>query len=119
MKLYEKHLLGVRNMSSVWDTFVEASYIMNRDFILRTNDLNLNINLSTGYNNIVGSESTVHVKEYHTVYTGTCYQITGNLSILPPGSLSATLEFDKSLNQDDIPPVCISIFIIHILVTSI
>ena len=102
---------------SVWDIFVEASYILNRDFIIKSNDFDFNF--STGYN-VIGPELMVHVSEYHTIYTGTCYQVdSGNLSISPPRSLSATLEFDESLNQDDIPPVCISIFIIHILIMSI
>ena len=91
---------------SVWDSFVEASYIINRDFIISIG----NVNLKTGYNKLeLGSKHVidVHVREYHILLQGTCYQIESNLSIPPPGYVNITLQFDELLNQSDIPPVCI------------
>ena len=92
---------------SVWDRFFEASYIINRDFIIGIKNFNHNrydFNLTTGYN-VLDFKLTIDVREYHTYSLGTCYQIESNYSVPPPKSIPLTLQFDESLNQEDIPPV--------------
>ena len=111
--------VAVKKESSVWDVFVEATYILNRDFSLflyfSENDaLNKTtwIRLSTGDNNSFMMDGTVYqvtIHEYHVDFAGTCYQIDSNYSITPPNGIGLTLQFDESLNQEDIPRVCILI----------
>ena len=103
-----------QEISSVWDTFVEASYIVNRDFhltvrqayslkheptLLKAGDNNWNQGNDDSYQIILN--------EYYTFYAGTCYQIQSNISISPPSMIHIELRFDESLNEADFPPVCL------------
>ena len=107
--------VAVKMESSVWDVFVKASYILNRDFslFLYTSAMQNKttwLSLSTGGNNFFPMGAKVYqvnVQEYHVDFAGTCYQIDSNYSISPPDGIGLTLEFDESLNQSDIPTVCI------------
>ena len=86
---------AVNKPLSVWDSFVEASYILNRDFIINIGYFNL----KTGYNKLELPDSSVviDVREYHIWHQGgTCYQIESNHSIFPPDSVTFTLKFDES-----------------------
>ena len=104
--------------SSVWDVFIEATYILDRDFSLFLWNHESHIknkttwkNLSTGNDNsfMVQEKEDVYnviVQEYYTYLAGTCYQITSNYSIPPPDGYGLTLLFEESLNLD-LPTVCI------------
>ena len=103
-----------QQISSVWDTFVEASYIVNRNFhltvrqayslkheptLLKAGDNNWNQGNGDWYQFIL--------HEYYTFYAGTCYQIESNVSVPPPNRINILLQFDKTLNEGDFPPVCL------------
>ena len=95
---------AVINLSSVWDVFVEGSYIINRDFKIVANDLTL----SKGYNiwNKTGVGSyEINVTQYHTILSGTCYQIESSDNVPPPKAMTLTLNFSESLDKIDIPQV--------------
>ena len=97
----------------VWDAYVEASYILNRDFVITVGGRNLSTGNNTfseaSINPIIGEEGQkgiwVHVSEYHTHFIGTCYQIDSNYSMPPPNFGLFSLQFNESITQADIPPV--------------
>ena len=63
-----------KNISSVWDAFVEASYLNSRDIEISIIDQILTV----GNNDLFfydGKLFSVELKEYHTFFAGTCYQI--------------------------------------------
>ena len=88
-----------KNISSVWDAFVEASYLNGRDIEISIFDQILTVG-----NNDLFSFS-VELKEYHTFFAGTCYQIRSNFSMPPPSSLEISVTFDNSLDEGDQPKV--------------
>ena len=106
---------SVKEMSLVWDVFVEGSYIINRDFKIKAIKLDPNhmtwgsVLLAKGHNyhepnGRMGSYD-INVTEYYTVLAGTCYQINSNFPLPPPYWISLNLIFDESLNKTDVPQV--------------
>ena len=104
----------VMNMSSVWDIFVEAAYIINWDFqimaiIFDPTSMALgSITLLKGHNYYKEKEGTgydFNVTEYHTEVAGTCYQINSNFPLQPPNVITLALVFNESLSEIDIPKV--------------
>ena len=103
------------NMSSVWDVFVEAAYIINRDFQIIAVMLDpiskslVSITLLKGHNyhkeNKEGAGYDINVTEYHTNLAGTCYQINSNFPLPPPNWIGLKLVFNESLGKTDIPQV--------------
>ena len=93
------------NMISVWDGYLESSYLVNRDFEIRFSsymDSNNGMKLSVGNNYEIqehGKVSTIDLKEYHTLKFGTCYQIRSNATISPPDWVDLVLTFNNSLNN--------------------
>ena len=92
-----------KNISSVWDAFVEASYLNGRDIEISI----LDQILSVGNNDLIsyGKLFSVELKEYHTFFAGTCYQIKSNLSMPPPSYVSIDVTFANSLDEIDQPKV--------------
>ena len=90
---------AVMNMSSVWDVFVEAAYIINRDFQIIAVIYYKEKEEGAGYD--------INVTEYHTNLAGTCYQINSNFPSPPPNWLGLQLVFNESLGKTDIPQVII------------
>ena len=100
----------VMNMASVWDVFVEAAYIINRDFKINVSSLTWgSFQLTKGHNYHKQKEGGVgydiNVTEYHTYLAGTCYQINSNFPLPPPNWISLDLVFNESLSDIDIPQV--------------
>ena len=106
---------SLKEMSLVWDIFVEASYIINQDFKMKAISLDP-INMSWGsvplakghnYHETNGRAGSydINVTEYYTVLAGTCYQINSNFPLPPPYWISLNLIFDESLNKTDVPQV--------------
>ena len=100
---------AVVNMSSVEDLFVEAAYIINRDFKIFASSMTWGyFQLTKGHNyhkqKEQGAGYDINVIEYHTT-TGTCYQINSNFAIPPPNWISLGLVFNESLSEIDIPKV--------------
>ena len=103
------------NMSSVWDVFVEAAYIINRDFQIIAVILDpiskslVSITLLKGHNYYKekdeGAGYDINVTEYHTNLAGTCYQINSNFPLPPPNWIGLKLVFNESLGKTDIPQV--------------
>ena len=52
-----------------------------------------------------GKLFSVELKEYHTFFAGTCYQIKSNFSLPPPSSMEISVTFDNSLDEGDQPKV--------------
>ena len=103
---------SIEQMSSVWDSFVEASYIIDRDFSIYVDNFDLkeeSFKLTNG-NNIGelkdGNVINIEVHEYYTDLTGTCYQILSNVSVPPPKWMTLNLQFNESLKLSDFPRVC-------------
>ena len=103
---------SIEQMSSVWDSFVEGSYIINRDFSIYADYFNLkdeSIILANG-NNVGelknGDPINIVVHQYHTSLAGTCYQILSNVSVTPPRWITLSLFFNESLKMSDFPQVC-------------
>ena len=101
---------SVRNMSSVWDIYLEGAYIINQDFRIIVDTMNWgSFALEKGHNyhkqdgEAVGYD--INVTEYHTVLAGTCYQINSNFPLPPPNWISLNLKFDEKLSETDIPQV--------------
>ena len=93
-----------KNISSVWDAFVEASYLNGRDIEISIIDQVLTVgnNDLFSYN---GKLFSVELKEYHTFFAGTCYQIRSNFSMPPPIYIGITVTFSNSLEEGDQPKV--------------
>ena len=103
-------ILDTKNFS-VWDAFVEASYLIGRDIeiclhvpILSGAPIPLKIgnNYFTGFN---GNHFHIEVKEYHTNIAGTGYQIKSNITMYPPYWVALNLSFNDSLDEIDVPQV--------------
>ena len=88
-----------KNISSIWDFFLEASYLIGRDMEISIYDKILTV----GNNDVY--QVLVELKEYHTFYAGTCYQIKSNFSIPPPNVGEITVTFANSLDKVDQPKV--------------
>ena len=96
---------------SIWDAFVEASYLNSRDFEitifapqLSGNHLTLKVgnNYLTDYN---GKVFQIEVKEYHTNIAGTCYQVKSNITMYLSYFVDLNLSFNDSLDAIDVPQV--------------
>ena len=103
---------SIEQMSSVWDSFLEGSYLIDRDFSIYADHFDLkeeSIKLTNG-NNIGalkdGNLINIEVREYYTLLTGTCYQILSNVSVTPPRWMTLSLYFNESLKLSDFPRVC-------------
>ena len=103
---------SIEQMSSVWDSFLEGSYLIDRDFSIYADHFDLkeeSIKLTNG-NNIGalkdGNLINIEVREYYTLLTGTCYQILSNVSVTPPRWMTLSLNFNESLKLSDFPRVC-------------
>ena len=107
---------------SIWDTYVEASYLLKRDLEIQIQDPWSPIQFSVGKNYIKcenlrytkggevcknGSSILIDIKEYFTMASGTCYGLKSNLQI--PGSKTVTmiLHMNDSLPSEDFPEVCL------------
>ena len=53
----------------------------------------------------------INVQELHTFLIGTCYVIRSNIPRPPPGFMKITLKFNNTMNEVDLPKVCIPNFI--------
>ena len=113
--LIESEAQAVMNMSSVWDVFVEAAYIINRDFQIIAVMLDP-ISKALGFITLLkghnyhkekeeGAGYDFNVTEYHTEMAGTCYQINSNFPLQPPNLITLSLVFNESLSEIDIPKV--------------
>ena len=95
------------NISSVWDDYLNASYLINKDFDIEINENG--IPLLVGNNivgkGIIGNPVMFVVHEYHTMMMGTCYGIESNISIQPPIQIALDVRFKKSLDEKDLPQV--------------
>ena len=103
---------AVVNMSSVEDVFVEAAYIINRDFKIFASSMTWGyFQLTKGHNyhkqKEEGAGYDINVTEYHTNLAGTCYQINSNFPLPPPNWIGLKLVFNESLGKTDIPQVII------------
>ena len=109
------------NIASVWDTYVEASYLLNRDFeiyLIYSRDIDtynassylITLALDKNYGEHEGNRFEIIVHEYHTPFLGTCYQINSNLSIQPPDMLYMQFSINESLNRIDFPQVSLKMF---------
>ena len=108
--------VAVRNMSSVWDVFLEGAYIINRDFKIIVDTMTWGFfTLEKGYNhhkpNKGGVDYDFNITEYHTILAGTCYQINSNFPLPPPNMIFLKLQFNESLGKTDIPQVIIIIIL--------
>ena len=95
---------AVMNISSVWDVFVEAAYIINRDFKIYAYSLTWGYFQLTKGHNCHSTGYDFNVTEYHTS-AGTCYQINSNYPLSPPNLISLALVFNESLSDIDFPKV--------------
>ena len=107
---------AVRNMSSVWDVFLEGAYLINRDFKIIVDTMTLGLlTLEKGHNyyrkNNEGDGYYINITEYHTILAGTCYQINSNFPLSPPNMIFLHLQFNESLGKTDIPQVIIIIIL--------
>ena len=97
--------------SSVWDAFVEASYLNGRDISigLLGPHFSPHFHTLTQGNNYIVSESGqviyVELIEYHTMISGTCYQVKSNITMHPPNWVRLDVAFNDSMDSDDIPQV--------------
>ena len=100
-----------RSISSVWNTYVEVSYLLNRDFEIEISPCtkDQSFKLLVGINNIKcvdGQTIFVEVNEYYTMASGTCYVIKSDLQIPPPKFVTMNLYLNESLPSEDFPEVC-------------
>ena len=98
---------SVRNMSSVWDIFLEGAYLINRDFNIITGFLTLEKGHNYLRTNNEGDGYDINITEYHTILLGTCYQINSNFPLPPPNVGILKLQFNESLGKTDTPQVII------------
>ena len=105
---------------SIWNTFEEASYLLNRDLEIQMMDPSSPLQLSVGMNYIKcedvkkmrggegcknGSNILIDIQEYYTSASGTCYGLKSNLQIPASESVSMMLHVNKSLPEEDFPEV--------------
>ena len=105
---------------SIWDTYVEASYLLKRDLEIQIQDPWSPIQFSVGKNYINcenirylkggevcknGSNILIDIKEYFTMASGTCYGLKSNLQIPASQAISMSLHINKSLPYEDFPEV--------------
>ena len=102
---------SVRNMSSVWDVFLEGAYMINREFKIISGFLTLEKGHNYLRTNNEGDGFDINITEYHTISTGTCYQINSNLPLPPPNMGILKLQFNESLGKTDTPQVIIVIIL--------
>ena len=100
-----------KSISSVWNTYVEVSYLLNRDFGIEIHPCTKahSFQLLVGSNNIKcvdGRTIFVEVNEYYTMASGTCYVIKSDLQIPPPKFVPMELYLNGSLSSEDFPEVC-------------
>ena len=100
-----------KSISSVWNTYVEVSYLLNRDFGIEIHPCTKahSFQLLVGSNNIKcvdGRTIFVEVNEYYTMASGTCYVIKSDLQIPPPKFVSMNFYLNGSLSKEDFPEVC-------------
>ena len=100
-----------KSISSVWNTYVEVSYLLNRDFGIEIHPCTKahSFQLLVGSNNIKcvdGRTIFVEVNEYYTMASGTCYVIKSDLQIPPPKFVPMNLYLNGSLPSEDFPEVC-------------
>ena len=104
---------SVENISSVWDAFLEGSYLMNRDFIMKAMaktelGMTMTVDLSIGTKIEETNEKKlveVNVTQHQTFNSGTCYQMKSDISIPPSQMVSIELIFNQSLFELDPPQV--------------
>ena len=98
-----------RSISSVWDTYVKVSYLLNRDFEIEIVSCKSQLyRLLVGRNNIKcedGHKILIEVHEYYTVTSGTCYGLSSDLQIPPPTFVTMNLYLNESLPSEDFPEV--------------
>ena len=109
---------------SIWNTYVEASYLLKRDLEIQLLDpwSPIPIQFSVGKNYIKcetlrytrggevcknGSNILIEIKEYFTMSSGTCYGLKSNLQIPASQVISMSLHINKSLPYEDFPEVCL------------
>ena len=83
-----------KNITSVWDTYLESTYLLDRDFeIFMSETGKLRLGENHFENTIFNHGNSIQVKigQYHTPMSGTCYEIKSNLSL--PTSMTATFMF--------------------------
>ena len=105
---------------SIWDTFEEASYLLNRDLEIQMLNPSSPLKLSVGKNYIKcegvknirdgekckhGSNTLIDIQEYYTSASGTCYGLKSNLQIPASESVLMMLHINKSLPEEDFPEV--------------
>ena len=98
-----------KTISSVWNTYEEISYLLNRDFEIEIISCKSQLyRLLVGRNNIKcedGHKILIEVHEYYTVTSGTCYGISSDLQIPPPTFVTMNLYLNESLPSEDFPEV--------------
>ena len=99
-----------KTISSVWNTYEEISYLLNRDFEINIYPCkNQSFQLLVGKNNIKckdGQMIFIEIQEYYTMTSGTCYDIISDIQIPPPAFFSMYLNLNGSLPHEDFPEVC-------------
>ena len=84
-----------KNITSVWDTYLDSTYLLHKDFeifMLETAEM-LKLGENHFENTIFNHGNPIQVKidQYHTPMSGTCYEIKSNLSL--PTSTTASFVF--------------------------
>ena len=78
---------------------VRAYYLSGRNIEISIYDRILTV----GNNDL--NQILVELKEYHTLFAGTCYQKNSNFSMPPPSTVDITVTFANSLDEVDQPKV--------------
>ena len=99
-----------RTILSVWNTYEEISYLLNRDFEIEIYRCTTQpFRLFVGKNNVKcdnGNIILIEINEYYTMTSGTCYAIRSDLEIPPPKFVTMSLHLNESLPNADFPEVC-------------
>ena len=111
---------GKQRNISVWNTYVEASYLLNRDLEVQILDPYSPLKLLVGKNYIKckndksiksgagcknESNILIDIQEFYTIASGTCYGLKSNLEIPASQSVTMMLSINKSLPDKDFPDV--------------
>ena len=98
-----------KSILSVWNTYEEISYLLNRDFEIEIYPCTTqSFQLLVGKNNIKCEDGRVifiEIHEYYTMTSGTCYDIISDMQIPPPAFVSTYLYLNGSLPNEDFPKV--------------